>query len=106
MSAARSIGHTVVGGRNSDSDADLVTAPASEGVVWALSTFMARHAAELDRELAVFGLDHTRLLQPEWRILPKLDDLRLHGSIEERRRLVARLIADISAETQTEGEQA
>ena len=98
--------YVIIGGRNRESEADLVTAPASEEVVAVLGSFIARHAAELDRELAVFGLDHTRLLQPEWRIVPKLNDLRLHGSIEERRALISRLIADISAEIEAEGEEA
>lgn len=85
----------VAGGRNG-SEATTVTIPVSDGVTKLIEGWVRDHMDDLRARLALIGVDADRLMAPEWMMLARVEDLRLIGDVEPRRRFVAKAIADIS----------
>lgn len=61
-------------------------------------SFIAKHMDELVEHMAEVGVDARTIVMPDLYRFATPDDIRLYGSLEQRRSLIARLMADVHAE--------
>jgi hypothetical protein len=60
--------------------------------------FIAKHMDELVEHMAEVGVDARTIVTPDLYRFATPDDIRLYGSLEQRRSLIARLMADVRAD--------
>lgn len=60
-------------------------------------SFISKHLDELVEHMAEVDVDARTIIMPDLHRFATPDDIRLYGSLEQRRSLIARLMADVRA---------
>ncbi len=79
-------------------DRETAVAPLTRDQLLHFRRFIAKHMDELVEHMAEVDVDARTIVTPDLYRFATPDDIRLYGSLEQRRSLIARLMADVHAE--------
>lgn len=83
---------------------EFASVPLTRDQLLQFQSFISKHLDELVEHMAEVGVDARTIIMPDLHRFATADDIRLYGSLEQRRSLIARLMADIRDEERVKAE--